>query len=260
MDQELNNNNGAPENGALNNDAKPKTEKKQKDKRKKSKTPTGKELYQQKFFLKDVPLQDLKMSTLPRQNTPEKLMIYLKRKMDGAAKRKGNLVKLIGKLDTEIRDRFEYRGDQKIQIAEPQWQMKKVRKKQAEAALIMVNMEYTKYSELFENELSAFVQPHQDTIALAKEDRYIGRIAPSRSKMIIELLDEAGRNGKAEQVKLLTELIVVGKKDEFRSTFRMIIKELQPLTDLEFEKRPKLLTKVVDRVIVEYTNRKEAQQ
>lgn len=234
--------------------------KKSEDNRSRTKPLTGKQMYEHKFMLGDVPLKELGIGTPSQSKDADKLLGYMKRKLNGASKRKANIVKLIRKLDAEIRTRSEDRAGEKVPLAEFEWIMKKAKKKQAEANLIIVNEEVKKYRQFFEEQLSAFVQPLDTTIAGARENRYITRIAPSMAKKAMALLDAAANNGKAEEMKRLSELAVPGKRDEFRILFTTTISELDALMALEFEKRPKLLTKVIDRVIAEYADKKEVQQ
>ncbi len=231
--------------------------KKSDDNRSRTKPLTGKQMYEHKFMRSDVPFKELGIGTPSQSKDADKLLGYMKRKLNGASKRKANIVKLIRQLDGEIRTRAEIRNGEKLPLAEFEWIMKKAKKKQAEANLIIVNEEVKKYRQFFEEQLSVFVQPLENTIAGAREERYITRIAPSTAKKAMALLDAAAKNGKAEEIKRLSELVIPGKRDEFRDLFKKTIKDLEPLMALEFEKRPKLLTKVIDRVIAEYADKKE---
>ena len=217
---------------------------------------TPKELYDRHFGgsgLSGKDLGQVQFNSEPFE-LPEKLVTYLKRLYKGALKRRASLKVQIARFRRIIHDRYETRTDvngieRKVAIAESDWLGYRAKLLRAKAQLIEVEQDCAKYQQFHEEALEQNAEFFRTQISSAKEEAYAKRMTPSLTKQVIAALDKAGSNGQAAKVAKLRDLAQPGKREEFRVAFMDLIGSLDRDLETEFHNRPKLLTKVIGRVV-----------
>lgn len=199
---------------------------------------SGRELYEKKFGFPDAsPAQEAATS-----KAPSALRAYLKRRLDGALRR-------IETAEGKIRDYTRIVSSRRaLGLTSAEVKAYRCKKLEVEVELRDAKSSRDLFQKQYNEALEEGARPYRERLKASREEAFLTRVAPSKANSVIEMLTVAGGNGHAGEVENLRRMLN-GPRAEFKLAFMALVKELDPSIHEEFVKRPKLQTRVMNRVI-----------
>lgn len=185
---------------------------------------------------------DLIDFTISEEEVPASVINYNRKLMNNAAKEIDKLKAEIAGYRHNLKTRTILENGRPVFYDEPKFHEIRSKKLRATANLIETKGLYAMYKEFYETGLEGNNQRHKKYIEQQREKEYLKRTVPSVTSKCMALVNVEGH------AKVKAELTKAETMAAFRTTFAAFIKEHGNGMNEKFAARPKLLTKVVERV------------